>query len=612
MRKSLLLVGFVAALAAHAETITLECERFKDTGGWSIDSQFRLEMGSTYLLAHGMGVPVADAKTTFEVKEAGEYTLYARTRNWTLNQAVKHGWPKDRPTGGRFCILVNGEKAGEDLPGADPDWTWLKVGTVALKVGANDVALHDLDGFDGRCDAVCFTTEGALPASAANPDALQADVRTRTFDFVVVGGGIAGTCAAISAARLGLKVALVQDRPVLGGANSSEVRVHLGGRQNIGEYPRLGDVVSEIGPAHGGNAQPAANYEDGRKLAAVEAEKNISLFLNTLVDRVDAKKGERITAVEGVNVVTGERTRFEAPLFADCTGDGTVGALAGADWRLGREGKDETGESRAPENGDRMTMGASVQWYAKKGAEATLFPFEQWMIKFNESNCEYNMRGDWDWETGMNRDQLTDFETVRDYGLLVVYSNWSYIKNSGAKKDGFANASLVWVAYVAGKRETRRLMGDIVLCEQDITEERKYPDGTCWTTWTVDLHYPMPSNQRNFEGEPFRSVAKHTPHYGYPIPYRCFYSRNVLNLFMAGRDISVTHVALGTTRVMRTHGMQGEVVGMAASICKKHDCNPRDVYKSHLDELKGLMTKGVGLDRPQPPQDYNLGGMKKR
>ena len=612
MKKSLLLVGFVAALAAHAETITLECERFKDTGGWSIDSQFRLEMGSTYLLAHGMGVPVADAKTTFEVKEAGEYTLYARTRNWTLNQAVKHGWPKDRSTGGRFCILVNGEKAGEDLPGADPDWTWLKVGTVALKVGANDVALHDLDGFDGRCDAVCFTTEGALPASAANPDALQADVRTRTFDFVVVGGGIAGTCAAISAARLGLKVALVQDRPVLGGANSSEVRVHLGGRQNIGEYPRLGDVVSEIGPAHGGNAQPAANYEDGRKLAAVEAEKNISLFLNTLVDRVDAKKGERITAVEGVNVVTGERTRFEAPLFADCTGDGTVGALAGADWRLGREGKDETGESRAPEKGDRMTMGASVQWYAKKGAEATSFPFEQWMIKFNESNCEYNMRGDWDWETGMNRDQLTDFETVRDYGLLVVYSNWSYIKNSGAKKDGFANASLVWVAYVAGKRETRRLMGDVILCEQDITEERKYPDGTCWTTWTVDLHYPMPSNQRNFEGEPFRSVAKHTPHYGYPIPYRCFYSRNVSNLFMAGRDISVTHVALGTTRVMRTHGMQGEVVGMAASICRKHDCSPRDVYKSHLDELKGLMTKGVGLDRPQPPQDYNLGGMKKR
>ena len=241
-------------------------------------------------------------------------------------------------------------------------------------------------------------------------------------------------------------------------------------------------------------------------------------------------------------------------------------------------------------------MGASVQWYAKKGAEATSFPSEQWMIKFNESNCEYNMRGDWDWETGMNRDQLTDFETVRDYGLLVVYSNWSYIKNSGAKKDGFANASLVWVAYVAGKRETRRLMGDIVLCEQDITEERKYPDGTCWTTWTVDLHYPMPSNQRNFEGEPFRSVAKHTPHYGYPIPYRCFYSRNVSNLFMAGRDISVTHVALGTTRVMRTHGMQGEVVGMAASICKKHGCNPRDVYKSHLDELKGLMTKGVGLD----------------
>ena len=158
MKKSLVLLGFAAAFVAQADTITLECERFKDTGGWSIDSQFRLEMGSTYLLAHGMGVPVADAKATFEVKAAGEYTLYARTRNWTLNQAVKHGWPKDRPTGGRFCILVNGEKAGEDLPGADPDWAWQKVGTVALKAGANEVALRDLDGFDGRCDAVCFTT----------------------------------------------------------------------------------------------------------------------------------------------------------------------------------------------------------------------------------------------------------------------------------------------------------------------------------------------------------------------------------------------------------------------------------------------------------------------
>ena len=133
-----------------------------------------------------------------------------------------------------------------------------------------------------------------------------------------------------------------------------------------------------------------------------------------------------------------------------------------------------------------------------------------------------------------------------------------------------------------------------------------------FTTWAIDLHYPMPKNTKNFQGEPFRSICTHNRHYGYAIPYRCFYSRNVPNLFMAGRNISVTHVALGTVRVMRTTGMMGEVVGMAASICKKQNCLPRNIYESHLDVLKALMTKGVGTGNPQPPQNYNCGGMKTR
>ena len=135
-------------------------------------------------------------------------------------------------------------------------------------------------------------------------------------------------------------------------------------------------------------------------------------------------------------------------------------------------------------------------------------------------------------------------------------------------------------------------------------------DGTCWTTWSVDLHYPMPENAKHFPEDPFRSICKHAVHSGYAIPYRSFYSRNIANLFMAGRNISVTHVALGTVRVMRTTGMMGEVVGMAASICRRHGCRPRGVYDRYLDELKSLMTKGVGLGKPQPPQKYNLGGMK--
>lgn len=606
MRKSLF-VALVALLSslAWADVISLECEQFAELGGWKLDSQFRLEMGSTYLIAHGMGVPVADAHTSFDVKAAGRHTVYVRTKNWTAPWSDAQG-------AGRFKVLVNGVELPEVLGvHGKGEWLWVKAGEVDLVAGKNEIALRDLTGFDGRCDAICLTTEAA-PVRAPQKTGLDVD-RKVTHDLTVVGGGIAGICTAISAARLGLKVALVQDRPVLGGANSSEVRVHLGGYQNLGPYPRLGDVVAEIGPARGGNAMPASQYEDNRKLAAVQAETNITLYLNTLVSSVGKKpdgKGNRIEYVIGENVVSGARTMFVSPLFVDCTGDGTVGFLAGADWRLGRESKAETGEDMAPDVADKMTMGASVQWYTKKMPEPIAFPSEPWMITFNETNCEYNVRGDWDWETGMLRDQLNDFETVRDYGMLVVYSNWSFIKNHGLRKAEFADRAFDWVAYVAGKRETRRLIGDHILTQQDVFEEREYPDGTCCTTWNIDLHYPMPSNARHYSGEPFRSIATHNVHGPYPIPYRCFYSRNVSNLFMAGRDISVTHVALGTTRVMRTHGMMGEVVGMAAAICKKYGVNPRGVYEKHLDELKALMTKGVGLGKPQPPQDYNCGNTR--
>ena len=611
-----------AAWTVSAETILLECEQFKDLGGWSIDSQFIDEMGSSYLLAHGLGKPVADATTTFEVKKAGKYNVYVRTKNWVYKWLPQGRGKADGA--GAFKLSVNGVKLSNLLGWQGKgEWLWVKADDVTLKAGANTVAICDVNGFDGRCDAICFSTDSSDDVDPAGRPCLNwLDVRPFstiacsgcTYDLCVVGGGIAGICTAISAARLGLKVALVQDRPVLGGANSSEVRVHLGGYQNLGPYPRLGDVVAEIGPKAGGNAQPAERYEDDRKLAAVKAEPNISLFLNTRVVEVE-KVEKRIRAVIGRDVVTGTRTRFEAPLFADCTGDGCVGYLAGADYRLGRESRAETGEKDAVDVADRQILGASCQWYAErkvKGEERCVFPNEPWMIKFNEEAVDYALRGDWNWETGMNRDQLGDFETVRDYAMLVAYSNWNYVKNIGPRKAEFADAELVWLAYVAGKRETRRLMGDHILTYDDVFEERKYPDGTCCTTWAIDLHYPMPANQRNYDGEPFRSICTHDMHYPYPIPYRCFYSRNVPNLFMAGRDISVTHVALGTTRVMRTHGMMGEVVGMAASICKKYGCDPRGVYEKHLGELKALMTKGVGLGKPQPPQDYNCGACKFR
>ena len=599
----------VCAGALQAATLLVETEAFADKGGWVVDQQFMDQMGSPFLLAHGLGTPVADALTTVDVPEAGNYRVLARTRNW-----VAYWTQKEAP--GKFQVLVNGKVLDNVLGTQGAEWAWHEAGSVTLVKGTAQLALRDLTGFNGRCDALILTTDATfkpenevarLETFRRQMGTVKAAQTTENVDLIIAGGGIPGVCMAISAARLGLTVALIQDRPVLGGNNSSEVRVHLAGRMNLPPYPKLGDVVSEIGPRRGGNAQPGDYYEDERKIEAVKAEKNIRLFLNTRALGVE-KEGAKITAVIGRNIETGQETRFTAPLVADCTGDGVIGMLAGAEYRYGRESREETGESTAPEKADSQTMGSSVQWYSREAQGPVAFPDIVWGLDINDTNCERVKMGEWTWETGMSFHQVNEFERVRDYGMLVVFSNWSFLKNRSKNKAEYANSRLDWVAYVAGKRESRRLVGDLVLKEQDLVDKVNYPDATACTTWTIDLHYPDPKNTKNFPGSEFKSIAKHKTIYPYPIPYRCLYSKNVDNLFMAGRNISVTHVALGTVRVMRTGGMMGEVIGMAASLCKKHNCTPRDVYASHLQELKGLMTQGVGLGKEQPPQKYNLGG----
>ena len=216
--------------------------------------------------------------------------------------------------------------------------------------------------------------------------------------------------------------------------------------------------------------------------------------------------------------------------------------------------------------------------------------------------------GEWTWETGMNRDQCFEFERIRDYGMMVVYSNWSYLKNRLADNEKYRNRSLGWVAYIAGKRESRRLLGDHVLTELDLINRVKYPDASFTTTWSIDLHYPDPENSEHFPGNEFKSVCVHGPVDPYAVPYRCLYSRNIDNLFMAGRNISVTHIGLGTVRVMRTTGMMGEVVGMAAGLCADHQVLPRDIYTTYLNDLKTLMSKGMGKSGLMNNQTYNTGG----
>ena len=342
-----------------------------------------------------------------------------------------------------------------------------------------------------------------------------------------------------------------------------------------------------------GNAHPAVAFEDAKKENVVRAEKNISLFLNTHAFKVEMD-GQRIAAVFAKNIRDSRELRFPARFFADCTGDGTIGFLAGADYRMGREGRGETDESLAPEQADKMTMGATVMWRSREAPVPVSFPKCPWAVRFTEESCQRTKKAEWFWETGMNLNQIDDFEQVRDYGLRAAFGNWDFLKNGSEMRVGFANSELEWVAHIAGKRESRRLLGDVILQEQDVLERKEFPDASVTCTWSIDLHYPRPDNTKHFPGEEFLSVAKHIRFKpGYPIPYRCFYSRNIDNLFMAGRNISVTHVALGTVRVMRTTGMMGEVVGMAAALCVKHDTTPRGVYEDHLEELKQQMRDGV-------------------
>lgn len=603
--------------------VFIEAESFSDPGGWVVDQQSIDIMGSSYLLAHGLGVPVKDARTTITIPAKGKYRVWVRTRDWVA--------PWDVPGApGKFKLLINNSALETTFGTEGKSWHWQDGGTVRISKGNSEIALHDLTGFEGRCDAILLTTNQKFrPPDEKAPldDFRKASLGLPTvpgnggdYDLVVVGGGMAGCCAAVSAARYGCKVALIQNRPVLGGNNSSEVRVGLSGLIYKQPYPNLGRLVDEIGsighwtnyeakldPAsprsrhileviaqnpekliH--NAGPATNYGDDKKRNVVENEPGITLFLNTHVFKAE-KEGDRIIAITGKDIRTGKEVRLTGKLFADCTGDGNLGFLAGADYRIGRESKSETGESGAPEKSDSLVMGTSVQWYAEETDEASSFPDCPWAVGFDEKTCFKVTRGDWDWEAGLTRDQIMEIEFIRDYAFRVTYGNWDFIKNKSIDRDKFSKWKLAWVAYIGGKRESRRLMGDVILKEQDLLNRVKYPDGSFTTTWGIDLHYPVSSE--GFEGEPFRSVAETVKIDPYAVPYRCLYSRNVSNLFMAGRCISVTHVALGTVRVMRTGGMMGEVVGMAASICKNNSALPRDVYEDHLSDLKKLMTEGV-------------------
>lgn len=592
-----LLIALVCALwvsPVWSAELLVEAESFDDPGGWVLDTQAIPAMGSPYMLAHGLGQPVKNATTTVAFPEAGTYHVFVRTYDWVERWEA----PGDP---GRFELVINDKKLDKVFGTEGSYWDWHAGGTIQIDDPKKvRLALQDLTGFEGRCDAIYFTTD--KQATPPNELAQLTPWRKQVlglppetevagpYDLVVVGGGYAGMGAAISAARMGCKVALIQDRPVLGGNGSSEVRVWAQGLIRRGKFPRIGEIIEEFADEASASPGRAEEFGDDIKEEIVKAEKLIDLYLNHHADKV-IKDGEKIAAIEAFDTRSSRRLRFEAPLFADCTGHGVIGFLAQADWEMNPDGR----------------MGMSNMWRWEEADTEQSFPETPWALPLTMNDFPYPRRNhaEWFWESGFDKDPIQEAEAIRDWNFRAAYGAFNAMKNKEGA-EAHKNARLVWLAYIGGPRESRRLMGDVVLSGEDVVTKRQFPDGTVPSTWSIDLHYPKEEFAKKFPDNPFISVAEFDARvdrtYGYPIPYRCFYSRNVPNLFMAGRCISVTHEALGTVRVMKTCGMMGEVVGKAAAICTEQDCLPRDVHNSYLNDLFAL------LELPGKAYRETLGG----
>ena len=608
------------------EFVFIEAEQFADFGGWDLDQQSTEIIGSSYLLAHGLGRPVADATTKVRFPSAGTYRVWVRTRDWVA--------PWNAPGApGKFQLLVNSKPLDKTFGTKGAAWDWHDGGVVNVSNTAN-IALHDLTGFEGRCDSILFCKD--LNFKPSNElKALTAFRRKLlglsdkpadggAYDFAVIGGGFAGACAALSAARNGLSVVLVQDRSVLGGNGSSEVRVWPEGHIQKDPFPHIGDIVKEMAPdrpapRYGSrNALTGDAYDDDRKMKVIKVEPRITLLTEERAIDAEIKDGN-IVSVTIQNTRTAKRTKITAKYFSDFTGDATIGAIAGADFEMTQQGvmgmsnlwyvmdassekevlacecKDKEQLTTAFEQGDKEQPFPRCPWALDLSDKP--FPGRknfkgQWGSKEPLGNL-----GGWFWESGFDKNPITDVEQIRDHNFRAMYGAWDALKNVDKQ---YPNHRLAWSAFIAGKRESRRLMGDVFLTADHFKSDTKFDDPAFPCSWHIDVHKPHEEYDDGLKGQEFISKATTGSDYAYHgiywAPYRTLYSRNINNLFMAGRNISVSQDGLGPVRVMLTCGMMGETVGKAAALCVKHKTSPRDIYESYLDELKELMNK-PGKDR---------------
>ena len=594
-RNTILLLSICLILAScgkQSNEVLIEAESFDEKGGWVVDPQFVEQMGSPYLLAHGLGSPVKNAKTTINLPSKGKYNIWVRTKNWADGE-----W--EAP--GRFRLLVNGEELEEILGSGEEKWRWQYASRISIKEIPVIIELKDMTGFEGRCDAVFLSQAKKEPPETS--DELSSwrkarfgengiPVRSEEFDLVVVGGGIAGCAASIAAAEQGMKVALIHDRPVLGGNASSEIRVHTEGITWKSDR-----ILSMLNTVWWPNGSPDAAQDDKKRHDNILRYENIKVLLNWRAYNANSHSGY-VTSVDARHTSTGETMRFSAPLFIDCTGDGWIGYWAGAEYMYGREDSltykenwEKYKELWSPVIADNKIMGSSVLWRTFDSGTPSVFPDVPWAM---DVVGEYSATsGTWKWEFSRNElHQVDDAEYIRDHMFKAIYGSFSNAK----KKSENTNLALEWVSYLVGKRESRRLKGDYIYTFNDERNMVEFPDAVVMEKRNIDVHYQQieaDSSQPDFLSEALYYQVDH-----YYIPYRSLYSVNINNLFMAGRCFSSSHVGLGGPRVMNTTGQMGVAVGYAASLCKKYSTNPRGIYKDHLNELKELINNSDSVKNP--------------
>ena len=564
----------------------LEAEEFSDYGGWRVDTQFTHKMGSGYLIANGVGEPVKAARTAVEIPRAGVWRVWARTKDWL---------PEHSP--GTFRVAANGE-TGQLLGASKREtWAWEIAGDFTLAAGRTELGLCDVSGYFGRCDALLLTTDLSYvpPEEAVRLAAERYRLRGESavpqdrgsFDLIVVGAGSGGVPAAIAAARHGIRVALVGDRPVLGGNSSDEIGVNMCGACYDKPAGRETGIAEETTCLRAKFATPAMSRPLQR---LVDAEPNITVFFNERMTEVETKDG-RVAAVVCRNTMTGLRSRFRAGLFVDATGDGWLGYFAGAKYRQGREGQAEFGEKFAPEHADTWTMSGLLQepkvgvcYWAEDTGKPVAYetPAFARILPPGFTRDAPHAFGVWWLEHPAWFDDCADPERARDELIRNAFAYWGWIKNVSPQRDAARNYRLREIPIMDGRRESRRLVGDYILNSNDCLEGRVFPDAVAYGGWPLDTHEPLGIQKADTDGHRYR--CDRIPFY--TIPFRSLYSTNVPNLMMSGRDISATHIALGSTRVQLTCMAIGQAVGTAAAMCVKEGMLPRELGQRRIGELQ--------------------------